>query len=415
MVSYPKVHILFSVLACFFTFSMHSVDHEVTIDQIMIDQIVTDQTGSIQLERVQSPTALTINTEKTKVFKRSVKKYAVTAGMAVCAAVVLYTAHKLREVLQAQENNRVEAIAEKVIKKEREQDKLPVTMVSKEEFAKVVAAAVPVASVAQGGILSGLQGMAWSSSKFFADSAFMLTTSVVLNGAYQYMHRKIAQTYQDETILWYVAEETKINQIFNDLKYYSIEYDLYASLLSAEMFNQDAQTHMRAFVRELVQTTRDYVTEDAFQDSKYLSFLLGEMKKKYVRKCGELEGLQAYVVPAAGMRQRALTGDDKAGMFVSDENRRKDITKLCRLLAKEVERLTAFMAVRLEKKSDRIGVLVASCNAYLDRMETLLNASSEQLIALSKADRGMFTCSYEFERVFAQQLGHIHRYCKLVE
>ncbi len=384
------------------------------------ESVASVGTHSFLLERAHAPTTQSIAHAQSQMFKRSIKKYAVTAGVAVSAAVVLWTAYQVKSMLQEKEENRMKEVAKQTMQDMYESKNCFVVRLSSEEIERCVGKASASHHVAKTGFFNSLRGMASSGSRFFADSAFMLTSSMILSGAAQYMQQKVSQAFQDETVLWFLNEQTKINHIFGDLKNLSIEYDVHASLLSSEVFNQDAQIHMKAFVQDLLQTTRDYTTDNVFHDSQYLSFLLGEMKKKYARQAGELEALQSYVVPAIGVRQRSINGSlngngKEVGLFVSDAERRKEIASLCQLFVKEVERLTSFMVARLDKKSDKIDSIVSSCNAYVGRMETMLNASLDELGKLSKADCGMFTCSYEFERVFMQQVGHVHRYCKLIE
>ena len=372
-------------------------------------------TNPIILERVCVPSAQSIADAESQIFKRSVKKYAVTASVAVSAAVVLWTAYHVKTMLREKEQEQMKRFVDQAVKEARKQENLPAIVLSPEAMTKHQQATL-AQNISKSGFFNSLKGIASSGSRFFADSAFMLTSSMILGCAAQYMQQKVAQAFQDETVLWFLNEQTKINHVFGDLKNLSIEYDLHASLLSSQIFNQDAQIHMKAFVQDLLKTTRDYTSDNIFHDSQYLSFLLCEMKKKYTRKGDELEALQSYIVPCVGLHQRSLNADGTpVGMFVSDEQRRKEIADLCQILVKEVERLTSFMAARLDKKSDRVDALIASCNAYIERMEVMLNASLDELEKLSKADCGMFTCSYEFERVFMQQVGHVHRYCKLIE
>ncbi len=254
------------------------------------------------------------------------------------------------------------------------------------------------------------------SSEFMANSATILASGAILNGASNIMQQKLSAVHQDETVLWYIAQHTQINQILSDLKSNAVEYDLYATLLCAQALNQDAQTHMRAFIKDVIQTTKDQNTiKNSFSDDNYFDFLLGEVKKKYMRQAGEIEALQEYATPIVAKRQRSQTLGQVDELFVNDVHRRKDIACLCQQLVKDIEKLTAFMTIRFSKKTDKIQQLIDSCNTYIALMEDLLNASPETLVQLSKADRGMFTCSYEYERIFNQQVGYMHRYCRMVE
>ncbi|MCX5924581.1 MAG: hypothetical protein NTZ68_04110 [Candidatus Dependentiae bacterium] len=396
-----KFRQIFSFLICFSVFTVQSAQeaNEFFSAGSGISSVMTGK-ESFQLQRVQSPAQAMLEKEQQAVFKRTVTKYAVTVGVAVSVAIVLLAAYGIREA--AKESKKLEFVAINKADTQAAPNPTPST---------------PMSFLTPLWWLTGsVKSFARDSSEFVANSATMLASGMVLNGATSFMQQKLSAVHQDETVLWYIAEHTKINQVFSDLKTNAIEYDLYATLLCAEVFNQDAQTHMRAFVKDLVKTTKDYnAAGNNFQDDNYFDFLLTEVKKKYMRQGSELEALQAYVVPTVAKRHRAQASGQAEELFVLDINRRKDIADLCQQLARDVEKLTAFMHIRFVKTSDRVQQLIDSCNGYIASMESLLNASPEALAELSKADRGMFTCSYEYERIFNQQVGYMHRYCRLVE
>jgi hypothetical protein len=235
-----------------------------------------------------------------------------------------------------------------------------------------------------------------------------------MNGAYSYAAGKLSQAYAEETVLWFAYEQTQIPSLLNDLKLYATDYDVYASLLSVELLNQDAQVHLRSFVQDLVGSAQNYLGNDAFRDPGYFEFLLNNMKKKYVQKGKELEKLQEYVLPAAAKRHRAMIENQATMLFAKDMNRRADIANMCEILVQEMQKLMAFvqMTSGLRQKA-RIADMVESCNKFLTHMEVLLNSTPEQLQAFSKNDSGMFTSVYEYEKLFSEQINFLHRYCKL--
>ncbi len=250
--------------------------------------------------------------------------------------------------------------------------------------------------------------------KFFADSGLLMVSGLVMNGAYSYASSKWNQAYTEETVLWFAHEQTQIPSLFNDLKLYATDYDVYASLLSAELLNQDAKVHLKSFIQDLVGSAQTYLGNDAFHDPGYFEFLLNNMKKKYVQKGKELEKLQEYVVPAAAKRHRAMIQEQTTMLFAKDMNRRADIANMCEKLMEEMQKLIAFiqMTSGLRQKA-RIVDIVESCNKFLAHMEILLNSTPDQLQAFSKNDSGMFTSVYEYEKLFSEQINFLHRYCKL--
>lgn len=350
-----------------------------------------------------------IEKEHNKSDSRQTRKYAVAAAGAVTALAILVLAYRMTETAKSHQN---ESIA-----KALEQRSL--VLVKKQQVpstASAVSSVVqpPVESGYVGWVVDGVKDFGRSTSSFVANSAMMIAAGVVINGVYTFLQNKISQAYQEETVLWYLHDQTKIPLILSDLKAYSVDYDLHAKLLSCEVFNQDAQIHMKAFVKDLLDSSQDFVGNDLFKDPGYFGFLIGEMKKKYLRQSGELEKLQDYVVPAVAKRDRALAQDHIAILFARDMARRTSIAELCSLLSKDVEKLAAFMMACGPKHKTRISDMVASCNSYLAHMELMLNSTPEQLAQMSKENHGMFTSSYEFERLFNEQVGFMHRYCKIV-
>lgn len=375
---------------------------------------------TFNLSRVTIPDQQSIQTESLKADARSFRKYAVVSTVVISSIVGLYLLYQISEA--AREHD-----------KEQRKDFTPfddsfMEKLKKNGLVLVKKYSLPInffpdnektpSSPEQGWLSragSGVKSFGLKSGKFFADSAFMLASGTVLKGCYDYFHNKISQTYVDETVLWYMHEHTQIPLLFNDLKTYATDYDLFASFLSVDLFNQEAQMHFKAFVTDLLGATQAYMHNEAFRDPSYYSYLLEDMKKKYVKKGQQLEKLSDYVVDAAAKRNRMIAHDHAEMLFANDMNRRADIAQMCNLLAYEVEKLTAFIELRggLRHKS-RICDIVDTCNKFLDHMEMLLNSSSRQLQVLSSADQGMFTSIYEYEKIFGEQVNFLHRYCRFI-
>ena len=373
---------------------------------------------SFQLARVKYPDEQSIQIERQQSDARAFKKYAVTVTVVVSVVVGLYLLYQIREAAakhereSAKNTNAIEAILQE-FKDLKEKYNLVVKDPSLPATpARSVAPASPegwMSSAANSAKSFGL-----GTAKFFADSAFLLASGTVLNGAYNYACKKVAQTYVDETVLWYAHEKTQLPLLFNDLKTYSIDYDLFATLLSLELFNQEAQMHFKAFVKDLLGSAQNYMHNDVFNDPAYFNYLLEEMKKKYIKKGQEMEKLSDHVVSAVAKQHRAIAQEHAIALFSHDMNRRGDIAKMCDLFAHEMEKLTSFIALRggLYQQA-RVFDMVDSSNKFLAHMEILINSTPEELQAYSKADVGMFTSTFEYEKLFSEQINFLHRYCRL--
>lgn len=260
---------------------------------------------------------------------------------------------------------------------------------------------------------SGLKSFGWGTSKFISDNILMLAGATTVNAFSNYVKDQFNKTYVDETILWYAHEQTQVFNLMNDLKKYAVDYDLYGSLLSADTFNQDAQVYLKSFVQDLVGAVDNHLKNEIFVDKGYFDFLIQDLKKKYVRKGVELEKLQEYVVPAIAKIHRAKITEQGAWLFTTDMNRRADIVHMCNMLSAEMQRLIAFVELRAGfAQKARVEAIVLSFNGFIEHMQELLNATAQELVDLSKANCGMFTCVYEYEKLFAEQMNFLHRYAK---
>jgi len=354
------------------------------------------------LNRIQEPVAVDLAMQKKLQFQRCMHRYAVTVGVAVSVCGILYGASAVRQAFDNHKQGQMVPAHMRVV--------TPVVQSNND------GSFWPVRAVADAvkGIGGSMASFGWDISKFLADSATLLAAGVITSAVYENMRQRIAQAYADESVLWFVEQQTKINGIFADLKQRTAEYDLHGSLLSSEMFNQDASVHLKAFVEDVSEAVRDYRQDDMMRDYGYFAYLLGELKSKYVRQADEYGLLQNQIVPHVARRQRALASVDGVDLFERDQQSRQDIAELCLLFAAEMNKLLAFIEIHQHKQQMRIQDLVRAGNAYLEGIELMLNASLEQLAQMSKDNKGMFTFTYEYERLFTQQITFLHKYCKIV-
>ena len=238
-------------------------------------------------------------------------------------------------------------------------------------------------------------------------------STVIITGALDTLKNKYGYLFADETVLWYIEHQTKMLPLLSDMKNFAVEYDVYSELLSAESFNQDAKIHLKAFTSELVDSVKDQ-TIDSQGDAGWFTVLYGSLKKKYAKQGLELEKLQDTITPYLAQKKRAeIEGFSGSSLFSSDVNKRREIADMCNLFAKYAEKVGAFLSMRLGSNSAKVQSFVDMTNEYLTAMEHLLNASSEDLEQASKENKGMFTYTYEYEKLFKDKLSYIHRYCKM--
>lgn len=383
------------------------------------------QNEVFDIGRAKIPSKELVDQQSMQADQRVFKKYLVASSVAVSAIVLLMISYEIRQAASARKAELAE------LSQRAKMQEVIADFLSKRQLVSVPKVSQDLnLSPSLGGqrassptkfqgwgswVYSGITSFGWDCSEFVATSAQMLVSGVVVNGMYNYLHNKVKQVYSDESVIWYLQEHTKIKVLVNDLKVYAVDYDVYASLLSSEVFNQDAQMHMKAFVTDLLGSAQEHMHNEIFKDPQYFNFLLGDIKKKYARQSAELENLQEYVVPNIAKQHRATAGQHEQALFANDMNRRRDIAQMCTQLAHEVEQLTAFVMMHGDRYSSRVRDIIDSCNAFLAHMEMLLNASAEKIQEYSKADQGMFTSVYEYDKLLHEQVQYIHRYCKTVK
>jgi hypothetical protein len=399
-------------LILFYAVSIHPVENlvlEPTLQSFQLKRVVCPQDKEVAVQRKLSDA-------------RELKKVVVTSAVVVGVVVGLYLLYQASEAANAHDEKMAqERHKDMILAAIKEHNFVPGPKNS-EPSHDVVQKSTSETSTTKNQTLPGWIGWAGSeikslgrgSAKFLANSAFMFTAGVVIKETADYIKNKIDQVYADETVLWFTSEQTKIPLLFNDLKTYSIDYDLYASLLSTQALNLESQLHLKAFVTEFLEAAQSGMQDDIFRDAGYLSYMLYEMKKKYIRKSGELEKLQEYVIPAQAKQHRALVKEHATILFASDMNRRADIALMCDTFVQDLQKLAAFIMLRggLRYKA-RVQDMVDVSNKFLDKMEILLNSDAQALEQQSKANVGMFTSVYEYEKIFGEQINFLHRYCKL--
>lgn len=381
------------------------------------------------LPRVNMPDQVALDRQQHDQYIRSIVKYSKGASATIGMGLILYFAYQVHQLAIHQEMHAVFVEKEKqTVAAEKKRivgylDKMssllsePISaqFLSEPTIEDIVM--LPTTPGLVGKVTASLKSFGLSTSKFAADSLLLLVSGSVANYVYDFMKTKINQTFAPESVSWYVLEQTKLSWLFTDLKTCAVDYDLHASVLSAELFNQDAQIHMKALLKDLHQSmVRNYDMDD-MQSSAYWNYLFDEVKKKYIKKSSHFEQRQDYVDMAVIKQHRAAIEQDALFLFVQDMNRRQTVSQFCTFFAHDMQRLIDFIAFKIHMKvdSDQTGIvseLVDMTNKFLSHMEMLLSATLDELTILSKQDQGMFTAIYEFEKIFNEQMNFLHRYCK---
>lgn len=378
---------------------------------------------SFQLGRVQTPTVLEIQLQKKLQAKRTMRRYAVTAGVSLSVVAVLYVASCIRYNLEEQKKldakSQMSDLGYSAANVFRGMSHLGASQSQAVHIQEPVAGSTllwPVRALVSGVKRVGVSasGFGKDFAKFLADSTTILAAGVVTSAVYDHLRNQVTQAYQEETLLWFVDQQTKIRVILSDLKQRTAEYDLHGALLSQEMLSQDTRVHLKAFVTEISEAASDYKHDNVMKDYDYFAFLLGEVKKKYIQKADQLEQLQDQLAPLIAQRHRTISSLDGASLFERDEQARADIVELSRQLVFEMSKLLAFVDMHKHKHQARVKDMISTFNQYMQHVEMMLQSSPEQIAGMSKENRGIFTVTYEYERKFDQQITFLDKYCKIV-
>jgi hypothetical protein len=368
-----------------------------------------------QLDRVILPSSPEVRSELYNQKLRNLKRYAVGAGTVVGVLTALYLVNRVYTAAVQQD------VIEGQIARDRQMLEWAIARAKAGDLPNLqplTSSDIALPASAQPGFFSQaaheVKSFAWGSSKFIAGSILWVFANTLANIFCEYSKNRVKQNFADETILWYVHEKTTILPLFNDLKMYATDYDLYASLLNAQMFNQDIAVHLKGFMQDLCGAASRTSQDQFLVENGYLSYLFDEVKKKYIKKSSELEKRQEFVDAMIAKKHRAELEGDAMALFTQDMKRRQDIVQMCNLLVQDMNKTLTFILLRGGVAQQvRISDIATSCNAFLEHMEKLLNATPLQLQIYSKADRGMFTSIYEFEKLFNEHINFLHRYCKL--
>lgn len=387
------------------------------------------------LKQVQAPSVSQIKVEREAQWQRQAKRFAVRYGSIVAIVGALYVSYKASEyfkdmakdVERLKETEACNKLADKLedIKKAKKEMKNDIVQ-STEQGASLLK---PVWWVTSG--IKSFGGSAVSFGKdlgkCFIESAPLFIAGKVLDTGWTNLSDKRFEALKQESITWFFENNTTLPTLFVDLKTSCVPYDLYSDLLSNETLNGKASTHMKSFVKSLSDLVKAHKDEDILDD-EFFEYQCDEVKKQFMKKGSEVEVLQNYATPAAAKKQRVMNGDaESAYLFGTAKIGKQDITDLCNVLVTDVQRMAAFATVHIDKHRDilsaasvkrgenKVKQMIEVTNVYLAEMQNLLNTDIKDLIEISKSNHGMFTITYEFEKVFKEIVTNIHRYCLMID
>lgn len=392
---------------------------------------------TLQLNRVGIPTKIQIDQERNDFYQRELKRYVVKVGTTASVLVMMYITYKASEYFK-DIDKRLEKVDKRVVNVEKvtevELQKITTdnfvekkVTVSSGAGIETMSILAPVKWIA-GGIKFGVIGtknFVTDLGKCIIESCPTFVTGMMLSTLWQQACSRVIEASKLETLSWYIEHHTQTWSLFHDITLACVPYDLHSELLSLQQAQDKAGLCIRSYVDELMELV-DSHKKDSVHDG-YFEYSCDNLKKGYGQKSFELIELQNYAAPNIAKRKRAIQEGLQAGLlFQPDETGRQNLVDLANLLSEQVQKIIAFTVMHVDKNRSglsketiargekRIAQMIDMMNRYLDQMEQLLNMNGLELEGMSIANKGMFTCTYEFERLFREQVNILHRYCSLI-
>lgn len=392
---------------------------------------------TFQLQRITVPTRDQVELERGSFYQRELKRSAIKVGGAAAVLVALYVTYRAGEYFKKLDSQ-LETVDKRVANIELNEKAFFKNMALKNidleknsliEKGSVIepAAALSSAKWIFNGIKSGASGtknFAGDLGKSLIGSCPTFLTSIMLSTLWQQISSRVIQASMLETLSWYIEEHTQIWPLFHDISLASVSYDLQSELLSLQQVDNRARVCVRSYADDLAQLVKNH-KEDC-PDDGYFEHVSKGLKKEYEQKSIELSKLQNYAIPNIAKRKRAIL-QAESSLFLSDQVGRQNIAELVDFLTSEIQKMITFSAMHIDmhcshlsketiaRGKKRVMQITDVTNRYLDHMELLLNMDSRELESMSITNKGVFTCTYEFERLFREQVGILHRYCLCIK
>lgn len=391
----------------------------------------------LQLNRVGIPTSIQIEHQKREFYQREMKRYVTKIGTTASVLIMMYITYKASEYFKDLDK-RLERVDRRVVNVEKitEAELKRITLdtpVEKKMVSEAVSKVEPLTGLAPiKWVTSGITYGAVGTKNFITDlgkciieSCPTFVTGMMLSTLWQQAYNRVVEASKLETLSWYIDQHTQTWSLFHDISLACVPYDLHSELLSLQQVDYKAGVCVRSYVNELAELVASH-KEDCATDS-YFEYSCESLKKGYGQKSFELTELQNYAAPNIAKRKRAIQEGLQAGLlFQSDEAGRQNLVDLANLLADQVQNIITFALMHIDKNRSalsketiargekRVNQMIDIMNRYLDQMESLLRMNDQELEGMSIANKGMFTCTYEFERLFREQVTVLHRYCSLI-
>ncbi|MBI2353004.1 hypothetical protein HYV11_02040 [Candidatus Dependentiae bacterium] len=379
---------------------------------ILSSCFIGDMTATFSLVRVVPPTKVSIDQERALLQSREIKRSVIKYGTIAGTLVLLYAALTINKSMESLEK-RLDSVEAKVPQNDNQKPGVVISNEPNGQFSSLS----KLKDIAQHGF-----DCAKTTVKYIFNTAPMVISGALLNHMGGLFSQHLAEFSKQESILWYIEHHTQLWQLSDAIKLACIPYDLHSGLLCLDQVNCASQEQLKALSQDIFNVLNN--KNDSGCDDFYIEHWKKKLKRSYEKKNDELTQLQNYIIPHIAQKRRVDDlGFRQANLFESEEIAKQKIVDLCSLFSQQIQKIVNFAMMHIDYKRDnlpldmvmqgenRIKQMIFISNNYFDTMEKLLNASLLDLEAMSKINKGLFTCSYEFEKLLKEYVTTIHRYC----
>lgn len=388
------------------------------------------------LPRIAHPVAQQIEIEEKNYKDRQLKRFAVKIGTSTAVLLAIYATYNASRYFK-ELDRRMSRVDQRIADVEKTVDPSMLKTVASvqipasnnsEKFVKNESSFNPVSWLA-GGVKSGVSGtknIVTDIGKCIIQSFPTFISGMAISTLWEQICRRIVEASKQESLFWYLEQQTELWPLLQDITVNCIPYDVQAELLSLQQVHDKSTDQMNAYVEDLAELKAG--KSDGFIGSDYFDYSSGELKNAYMKKGSELARLQNYAVSNIAKRKRAVEqGLSGAMLFEDGVVGKKNIADLCTMLTGQIQKVLAFVEMHMQKRHAelstatiergriRINQVIMTTNKYVERVEQLLNLDDERLNSMSIANQGLFTVTYEFERLLREHFVVLHRYCMLIK
>ena len=389
------------------------------------------------LPRISIPTSSQINIEKNNYSSRQNKKLAIKLGSCAMLLAVMYMTYNTNKYFKKNDQRmdkndqrvvKVEKALESIIDISKSQQNIPPTedkIQSSHTNISFDLNPIKLFSKAAMSTAIGTKNFITDIGKCIIETCPIYITGIFFTTSLQLISNSIIEASKQETLTWYIEQHTQIWSLFKDITHISITFDPHSDLISLPRVNEKSISQMNAYLQDISNFSQE--KKDGLINNDYFDHACNELQKNRTTECGELEKLQNLAIENITKRKRAISfGLNNSELFQDEASLKHHVVDLCTMLTEQIQKVLSFTIMHINKNrlilpkttiergEKKISIIIIITNKYIDLMEKLLNMNSKELENMSIENRGMFTCTYEFEKSFKDHISILHRYCALI-